>query len=507
MEETTEPKTNLAPGHYLFLVNPWWKRKSIFTLPNASISPQSTAHREPTCLYPMPTTSGQPQIRIARLSPGINFIGPPPISNSQPFKGFTHFYKIESPGQEQVIESIDFQNEQVSQEQMDLQNKMVSNQEIFLPIPSPVNTESNTEEQSSSNQQTKQYNIVAEYQQKDPLDTTQMVLESRNFENMSATSAEEFITSDVHRIYQIQMNPNTGEIITENEISNVTQIIAENETTTFSNVEEAVATIDSANLANDSSVFSSDLSIPKLSVLSSLQEDMNKKLGLNMTVTDEKQEEVVKAAKSLFSKRTRTLYHWLYPDTSKNKLKATVSAAWDTLPEQEKHFYISQVLGRFGLQASSLMVNPQLGGMKGLPTELVSQNLRNSTSTDNIAESQRAVSDLFASCDDADSWASYSKPRSRNSKERRRKRKYRTNDESGLKARLGAIDPDELEEEAAILKRMREETLENEFEEDAELTSELEKFRLISQNASGCRDDDFWNKISDPEDIYSQLDL
>ena len=62
-----------------------------------------------------------------------------------------------------------------------------------------------------------------------------------------------------------------------------------------------------------------------------------------MKVTDDKQEEVVKAAKSLFSKRTRTLYHWLYPETSKNKLKATVSAAWDTLPENEKHFYISQV--------------------------------------------------------------------------------------------------------------------------------------------------------------------
>lgn len=61
-------------------------------------------------------------------------------------------------------------------------------------------------------------------------------------------------------------------------------------------------------------------------------------------VTANKHEEVVKAAKSLFSKRTRTLYHWLYPSTSKNKIKATVSAAWDTLPETEKHFYISQVL-------------------------------------------------------------------------------------------------------------------------------------------------------------------
>lgn len=63
----------------------------------------------------------------------------------------------------------------------------------------------------------------------------------------------------------------------------------------------------------------------------------------SLSLGDEKQEEVIKAAKSLFSKRTRTLYHWLYPDTSKTKLKATVSAAWDTLADTEKQFYLSQV--------------------------------------------------------------------------------------------------------------------------------------------------------------------
>lgn len=77
-----------------------------------------------------------------------------------------------------------------------------------------------------------------------------------------------------------------------------------------------------------------------------------------------KREEVLKAARSLFSKRTRTLYHWMYPDTSKGKLKAIVSAAWDTLSNTEKEFYISQVLGRFGVPAGSLMVNPQLGGFQ-----------------------------------------------------------------------------------------------------------------------------------------------
>lgn len=56
-----------------------------------------------------------------------------------------------------------------------------------------------------------------------------------------------------------------------------------------------------------------------------------------------KREEVLKAARSLFSKRTRTLYHWIYPCTPKTKLKASVAAAWDTLSVAEKDFYISQV--------------------------------------------------------------------------------------------------------------------------------------------------------------------
>ena len=155
------------------------------------------------------------------------------------------------------------------------------------------------------------------------------------------------------------------------------------------------------------------------------------------------------------------------------------------------------------------MVNPQLGGMKALPTDLVSKSLRSSSSQDTAAESQQAVDDLFASCDDADNWASYPKPKRRNSMDRRRKRKSsNTNDESGGRARLGPVDPDELDEETVILKRMREETLENEFGEDDELNDELNKFRLISQNASHSKDDDddFWN-IPDAEDIFSNMDL
>ncbi|XP_031334612.1 uncharacterized protein LOC116164556 isoform X2 [Photinus pyralis] len=59
--------------------------------------------------------------------------------------------------------------------------------------------------------------------------------------------------------------------------------------------------------------------------------------------TDAKQIEVLKAARSLFSKRTRTLYHWIFPNAPKAQLKAVISSSWETLSVQEKDFYISQV--------------------------------------------------------------------------------------------------------------------------------------------------------------------
>ncbi|KAG8332847.1 hypothetical protein J6590_012613 [Homalodisca vitripennis] len=71
-------------------------------------------------------------------------------------------------------------------------------------------------------------------------------------------------------------------------------------------------------------------------------------------------DEVTRAAKTLFSKRNRTLMHWLKPNISKNQLKMDVNATWDCLPQCEKVFYISQVLGKFAPHTTSLMVNPQL---------------------------------------------------------------------------------------------------------------------------------------------------
>lgn len=59
--------------------------------------------------------------------------------------------------------------------------------------------------------------------------------------------------------------------------------------------------------------------------------------------TEDNQVEILKAAKSLFSKRTRTLYHWMYPNTSKQQIKLAVASSWENLELQEKQFYISQV--------------------------------------------------------------------------------------------------------------------------------------------------------------------
>ncbi|XP_034245018.1 uncharacterized protein LOC117647399 [Thrips palmi] len=266
-----------------------------------------------------------------------------------------------------------------------------------------------------------------------------------------------------------------------------------------------------------------------------------------LPLADERQDEVVKAAKSLFSKRTRTLYHWLYPDTSKTKLKATVSAAWDTLADSEKQFYLSQasVLGRFGLQASSVMINPQLDGIKGFPSAELSASwtgsaalptARNpspsSPSSPRLSEAQEAVNQLFASCADSDTWASYScssadtapapaapRPAARTrtlcGHADRRKRPASGMvpmvPDVGPRVRLSALGADHVDEEVTILKEIRDARLEAELQEDAELSSELEKFRLL---ASGERPvgfssfrDDFWRGTPDPEDIFTQLDF
>lgn len=109
----------------------------------------------------------------------------------------------------------------------------------------------------------------------------------------------------------------------------------------------------------------------------------------NVVMDSKHMDEVLKAAKSLFSKRTRTLYHWLHPSAPKQQIKTAVATSWESLGAQEKEFYISQVLGRFGFPQGSLMINPQLGGIKQLPPlpELTEFNRPPSTELQNAISS------------------------------------------------------------------------------------------------------------------------
>ncbi|XP_018332211.1 uncharacterized protein LOC108741787 isoform X2 [Agrilus planipennis] len=105
--------------------------------------------------------------------------------------------------------------------------------------------------------------------------------------------------------------------------------------------------------------------------------------------------EVLNAAKTLFSKRTRTLYHWMYPNASISTLKTAVASAWDKLNFKEKDFYVSQVLGRFGFSKNNVIVNPHLtyGGINGnfLPLDLSTDN------PEGYEEANAAVSNLLLS--------------------------------------------------------------------------------------------------------------
>lgn len=67
-----------------------------------------------------------------------------------------------------------------------------------------------------------------------------------------------------------------------------------------------------------------------------------------------KQAEVLRAAKALFSKRTRTLYHWMYPDAPKQQLKMIIADSWEATGAEEKEFYVSQVGGKYSKTESIL---------------------------------------------------------------------------------------------------------------------------------------------------------
>ncbi|CAG9861012.1 unnamed protein product [Phyllotreta striolata] len=169
--------------------------------------------------------------------------------------------------------------------------------------------------------------------------------------------------------------------------------------------------------------------------------------------TQAKQVEILKAAKSLFSKRTRTLYHWMYPTASKQQIKTTVMTSWDSLAESEKAFYISQVLGRFGLSQSNLMVNPQLDAIKE-PPPLAERLVRSTKSR----ELQSAISSISPGAESAPAGAnSLTFEEFEAINEMTRKRRGRPKGKN-------------------LIKRAKQSS--DDFHDDPELSQELEKFAV-----------------------------
>ncbi|KAK5650970.1 hypothetical protein RI129_001999 [Pyrocoelia pectoralis] len=183
---------------------------------------------------------------------------------------------------------------------------------------------------------------------------------------------------------------------------------------------------------------------------------------------DDKKIEVLKAAKSLFSKRTRTLYHWMYPNAPKAQLKAAIAASWETLSMQEKEFYISQVLGRFGFPQSNLMINPQLGGISGTSTSIPIE-LSNIC---NVQETSNAVSTIINEVNNK-SWMeeidNFMSPQLITDT---CKKNRRTGKRGPLRIKSEKHD----KEEISFLKAVSEE-VNDEFKDDPELNREFQQFR------------------------------
>ncbi|GJQ84475.1 hypothetical protein Trydic_g15676 [Trypoxylus dichotomus] len=178
---------------------------------------------------------------------------------------------------------------------------------------------------------------------------------------------------------------------------------------------------------------------------------------------DSRQGEVLMAAKSLFSKRTRTLYHWMYPNAPKAQLKSAVSMSWETLGVQEKEFYISQVLGRFGFPQSSLMINPQLGGLRGVsiqpPLDLSAPahiNLETHTAVSTI------VDDRDRSNEAGVAWSQYGFNLKKNHKRR---------------GRIGRPPGTKNQKLKENVKPIAVEPIHDDFPDDPELRKEFEQFK------------------------------
>nr|XP_014282778.1 uncharacterized protein LOC106684921 isoform X2 [Halyomorpha halys] len=79
-----------------------------------------------------------------------------------------------------------------------------------------------------------------------------------------------------------------------------------------------------------------------------------------LNYTWEQKANVIAAAKILYTKKTRTLLHWLDPSLSLSKLRATLELSWQNLPLWQKEVYISQVMGPLVVETVYPMLNPHL---------------------------------------------------------------------------------------------------------------------------------------------------
>ena len=194
-----------------------------------------------------------------------------------------------------------------------------------------------------------------------------------------------------------------------------------------------------------------------------------------------------------------------------------------------------QVLGRFGLRASSLMINPQLGGCGGASSSSTSSDAPQKAETKKstaaaakntkpaetqedeaktkLKEDQAAVDSLFESCNDSVNWASFSKDKPKKNSEvvaakKCKRGKYRKKRARGETEKdeisILASDPD-LIEELKALKKMRESCKELEdLANDNDLTKQIMKFRMMSEQI----EDEFWNDTCvDTNDLFADLDL
>jgi hypothetical protein len=141
------------------------------------------------------------------------------------------------------------------------------------------------------------------------------------------------------------------------------------------------------------------------------------------------------------------------------------------------------VLGELGTKNKTVIINPRLVALLGVPTDFPEKSLMASTSENSNVEAWRDLEALLASNGDADNKTYESTTKGRSTTPRSRKRKRSSNKETGGTALIGAFDPDELDEEAASLKRMRKSNPEVEFESDPELKSEFERFFMMYDDA------------------------